>query len=125
MNVVLWILQGILALLFLFSGSTKLLQPKSKLAEDPRMGWTNDFSQQTIKLIGAAEVLGALGLILPGITGIAEILTPLAASGLTVIMIGATVTHIRRGEKQVWPMTIVIGVLAAVVAILRFGPYPL
>lgn len=111
--------------MFLAAGATKLSQSKSKLAQNARMAWVNDFSQPTIKMIAVLEILGAIGLILPGITGTAEILTPLAALGLVLIMAGATIVHARRGEKTAVPMTIVLWVLAAILAILRFGPYPL
>src|SRR5689334_21350829 len=79
-NVVVWIVQVVLALLFAFVGLGKLARPKEDLRE--RMGWVDDFSQGTIRLIGAAEVLGALGLVLPAATGVATWLTPTAAVGL-------------------------------------------
>jgi uncharacterized membrane protein YphA (DoxX/SURF4 family) len=118
MNVFLWILQILLAAMFLAAGLMKLSQPKSKLAENKNMGWTNDFSENQIKLIAGSEVLGALGLILPWATGIAKILTPLAACGFVVIMVGAIVVHARRKEQ--WVMQAVLGILALVVAIFRF-----
>ncbi len=122
MNVFLWIVAGLLAAFFLAAGLNKLAQSKAKLGESANMKWTEDFSAGTLKLIGAAEVLGALGLILSGAFGIATILVPLAATGLAIIMIGALVTHARRKEYQPLPINAVILVLAAVVAIFRFGP---
>jgi uncharacterized membrane protein YphA (DoxX/SURF4 family) len=122
MNVFLWIVAGVLAAFFLAAGLTKLTQSKAKLAENPQMGWTKDFSAGTIKLIGAAETLGALGLILPGAFDIAPVLVPLAASGLAVIMIGAIVTHARRKEPQPIIINIVVLILVLVVAVFRFGP---
>jgi len=68
------------------------------------------------------EILGAIGLILPAALGIATILTPLAAAGLALTMVGATLVHARRGEKSNIPVTLVLGALAAVVAVMRFGP---
>lgn len=118
MNVFLWILQIALAAVFLGSGLTKLLQPKEKL--QPMMGWTEDFSPGLIKLIGAAELLAALGLVLPWWTGIAPVLTPLAAVGLMAVMLGATVTHARRKEYPFAIGTVVLLVLAAIVAFGRF-----
>ncbi|GAA1720803.1 DoxX family protein [Kribbella yunnanensis] len=122
MNVFLWILAGVLAAFFLAAGATKLAQSRRKLLANPNMQWVEDFSAGTIKLIGAAEVLGAIGLILPAVLDIAPILTPLAAVGLAVIMLGAIVTHGRRKENQPIIINAVILVLAVVVAIFRFGP---
>src|SRR5882672_3416765 len=96
MNIFLWILQGLLAAFFLMAGLTKLAQPKSKLMENKNMGWTAGFSENSIKLLAGSEVLGALGLVLPWATGVAKILTPLAAVGLFVVMVGAVVVHARR-----------------------------
>lgn len=122
MNVFLWILAGVLAAFFLAAGATKLSQSHTKLLANPNMKWVEDFSPGAIKLIGAAEVLGAIGLILPAVLDIAPILTPLAAVGLAVIMLGAIVTHGRRKENQPIIINAVILVLAAVIAIFRFGP---
>ncbi|MBI3962282.1 MAG: DoxX family protein, partial [Deinococcus sp.] len=83
MNIVLWIVQGLLALGFLMAGATKLMRSKAQLA--PRMPWVEDFSLGTIRAIGAVEVLGALGLVLPTLMGILPWLTPLAALGLVAI----------------------------------------
>ena len=123
MNVVVWIVQVVLALLFAFVGLGKLARPKEDLRE--RMGWVDDFSQGTIRLIGAAEVLGALGLVLPAATGVATWLTPTAAVGLVVVMLGAVATHLRRREPQMLPVNVVLGLLAAFVAWQRFGPHAL
>ncbi|GAA0958323.1 DoxX family protein [Kribbella koreensis] len=122
MNVFLWILAGLLAALFLGAGGSKLAQSKEKLGANPNMKWTEDFSAGPLKLIGAAEVLAALGLILPGALDIAPILVPLAASGLVVLMAGAIVTHLRRKEYPPLLINTIILILALVVAIFRFGP---
>lgn len=122
MNVVLWIIAGVLAAAFLGAGVMKVLQPKEKLAT-AGMGWTNDFSVGAVKSIGALEILAAIGLILPAVTGIAPVLVPLAALGLLLTMIGAVVVHARRKEvPQVAPAVILL-LLAAVVVWGRFGPY--
>ena len=118
-EVVLWIISGLLAVAFLMAGAMKAMQPKAKLAEN--MAWVEDFSDNQIKGIGILEILGALGLILPVLTGIAPILTPLAAIGLVLTMIGAAATHIRRGENQMIIPNIVLGLLAAVAAFGWFG----
>ncbi|MPZ80371.1 MAG: DoxX family protein [Actinophytocola sp.] len=122
MNVFLWILQGFLAAMFLMAGVLKSAQPKEKLA--PRMPWVEDFSTGTVRLIGVVELLAALGLVLPGVTGIAPVLTPLAATGLAVTMVLAALTHARRKEYSGIATNAVILILAAVVAWGRFGPYP-
>ncbi|ABS04124.1 DoxX family protein [Kineococcus radiotolerans] len=122
MNVVLWIVAGLLALAFLGAGLMKLAQPRTKLAASG-MAWVEDSSDGKVKAIGALEVLGALGLILPAALGTATILTPLAAAGLAIVMLGAVVVHARRGESKALGGPLVLGVLALVLAILRFGPY--
>ena len=122
MNIVLWIIAGLLAFAFLAAGAMKLAQPKEKLAASG-MAWTETFSPGTVKLIGALEVLAALGLILPAALDIAPILVPLAALGLVLIMIGAAITHARRKENQMIGVNVVLLILAAIVAWGRFGPY--
>jgi len=111
MNVALWIVQGLLALLFLFAGISKFVMPVEEMTQQmPSMpGWFLHF-------IGACEVLGALGLILPGITGIKTGLTPLAAAGLVIIMIGAVVLTLMMGQTMAALLSLVTGVLAAFVA---------
>lgn len=122
MNVVLWIAAILLALAFLAAGSMKLRRSKEQIRESG-MAWVESFSPGTIKLIGAAEVLGAGGLILPPALGIAPVLAPLAATGLAVIMVGAIVTHARLGERQQVVVNLVLLILAVFVAIERFGSY--
>ncbi|MGW5721141.1 DoxX family protein [Amycolatopsis sp. NPDC003865] len=121
MNVVLWIVSGVLAALYLGAGGMKLVTPREKLLENPNMGWTADFSAAAIKGIGAVEILGALGLILPWALDIAPVLTPLAATGLAVVQIGAIIVHARRKETKALPMNVVLLVLAAFVAVGRFA----
>ena len=117
MNTVLWIVQGILAMMFLMAGMMKIMQPKEKMAE--KMGWVEDFSQGQIRGIGVLEVMGALGLILPTLTGIMPILTPLAAVGLALNMIGAFMTHLRR--KEIVPMGVMNMMLFAMAVFVAFG----
>ncbi|HEV8220094.1 MAG TPA: DoxX family protein [Streptosporangiaceae bacterium] len=123
MNITLWVIAGLLAFAFLAAGLTKLAQPRQKLAASPGMGWTENFSPGTIKLIGLMEVLAAIGLILPAALGITPVLVPLAALGLSLLMIGAAITHARRHELPMIAGNLVLLVLAAVVAWGRFGPY--
>lgn len=122
MDVALWVIAGVLAAGFLASGLMKLTRPKEKLAA-LGMGWTEQYSAGSVKAIGGLELLAAIGLIMPAVLGIAPVLVPLAATGLVLIMIGAVVTHGRRGEWQVIGVNIVLLVLAVLVAWGRFGPY--
>jgi uncharacterized membrane protein YphA (DoxX/SURF4 family) len=122
MNVVLWIIAGLLAAAFLAAGLMKVTGKREQLLE--KMPWVEDFSQGQVKAIGALEALGAIGLILPAATGIAPILTPLAAVGLALTMIGAVVVHLRRGDGVGTAVpSMVLGLLALLVAWGRFGPY--
>ena len=121
MNVVLWIIAGLLALAFLGAGLTKLTQPKEKLAAN--MGWVEDFSPGVVKLIGALEVLAAIGLVLPAALDIVPVLVPLAAVGPIALMLGAALTHARRKETPMIAINVVLLVLAVVVAWGRFGPW--
>ncbi|CAN5262273.1 hypothetical protein BH09ACT5_BH09ACT5_14650 [soil metagenome] len=123
MTIVLWILIGLLALVSLAVALMKLVRPKEKLAAmgDP-FAWTADFSQGQIRLIAVAELLGAVGLVLPGATGILPWVSGIAAVGIAILQVGAIVTHLRRGERAVIP-NIVIVVLAVVVAVLVFLGY--
>jgi uncharacterized membrane protein YphA (DoxX/SURF4 family) len=120
MNVVLWIVAGVLALAFLAAGLTKLTQPKEKLRAT--MAWVEDFSPGVVKGIGAVEVLAAIGLILPAALDVVPVLLPLAAVGLVVLMAGAAITHARHKEFPMIAINLVLLVLAAVVVWGRFGP---
>jgi uncharacterized membrane protein YphA (DoxX/SURF4 family) len=121
MNVFTWVVQVVLAVAFGASGVLKLTQPRAKLAK--KTPWMEDFSDNTVKLIGGLELLAGLGLILPAWTGIAPVLTPLAAAGLAIIMVLAAVVHIRRKEYDGVLVNAVLLGLAVVVAWSRFGPY--
>ena len=124
MNTALWITQGLLAVAFSMAGLMKLMQPKEKMRE--KMGWVDDFSQSQVRGIGMLEILAAIGLIVPGLTGILPILTPLAAVGLVLMMIGAAMTHMRRGgEAQMIMVNAMMLALAAFVAYGRFVLEPL
>ena len=121
MKVFLWIVAAVLAAAFVLAGLMKATQPKDKL--EPRLPWVEDFSAGTVRLIGVAELLGGLGLILPAATGIAPILTPIAATCLAVVMVLAAITHIRRKEPSGVAVNAVLFLLAAFVAWGRFGPW--
>ncbi|WP_020576986.1 DoxX family protein [Actinopolymorpha alba] len=123
MNVALWIVAGLLAVAFLVSGIGKLIVPKEKMAA---MGaasrWVEDFSPGALKAIGAVEVLGAVGLILPAALDIAPVLVPLAAVGTVLLFVGALITRLRRGEKVTIVADLVYLAMAVFVAWGRFGP---
>ena len=121
MNIALWIIQVLLALTFLASGTIKLARPRLALAA--QMPFVQDFSDAQIKGIGALEVLAAIGLIVPALTGIAPVFVPLAAVGLVLVMLGAAVLHARRKEIPNIFIALVILALAVFVAWGRFGPY--
>jgi uncharacterized membrane protein YphA (DoxX/SURF4 family) len=120
MAVVAWILQIVLAVAFLAAGVMKLARPRPALV-GAGMGWADDYSDGAVKGIGALEVLGAIGLVLPAFTGIAPILTPIAALGLAAVMAGAVVVHVRRKEPYVPPL--VLGLLSLVLAVIGFTLY--
>lgn len=122
MNVVLWIAAALLAVAFLMAGLMKLSRSKEQLAASGQ-GWVEGFGPTAIKGIGVAEILGAIGLILPALTGIAVGLVPLAATGLALLMVGAFITHVRRGERREMGANAVLFALAVFVAWGRFGPY--
>ncbi|GLY27062.1 DoxX family protein [Kineosporia sp. NBRC 101731] len=121
MNVVLWVIAGLLAAAFAAAGAMKVARSRSQIIEGG-MGWAESFTDTQVKLIGAVEVLGAIGLILPAALDIAPVLTPLAAAGLALTMAGAVVVHLRRGETSGAVPSLVLGLLALFVAVLRFGP---
>jgi uncharacterized membrane protein YphA (DoxX/SURF4 family) len=123
MDAGLWVAQGLLAVMFLMVGTAKVTKSKEELAE--RLDWVEDFSEGTIKFIGSVEILAAIGLILPGLTGIAPILVPIAATGLVVTQIGAVIVHVRRSEPQMIIGNVVLIALGLFVAWGRFGDYPL
>lgn len=122
MDTVLWIAQSLLAGIFLATGLIKLTQPRLKMASGP-MGWAADATDGQFRTIGLLEVVGAVGLILPGALGIAPGLVPLAALGLALTMIGAIVTHVRYGETGRLAVPIVLLGLALFVAVERIAAH--
>jgi hypothetical protein len=114
----LWIVQGLLAAVFLFAGGMKLVLPLEKLAGPVALPGL------FMRFIGVAEVLGALGLILPGLLRIRPGLTPLAAAGLVIIMVGATAITLASGELAAALISVVVGLLAAFVAYGRWRLAP-
>jgi hypothetical protein len=108
----LFIAQGLLAGVFTLAGGAKLLVPRDVLQE--RMHWAASWPRWRVKLLGLAEVLGAIGLVVPSKTGIAPMLTPVAAFCLAILMVGAIETHRRLGER-VMP-AVIVGALCLLVA---------
>ena len=122
METTLWIMQVLLAAIFLVTGTTKLTQPRQKMAAGP-MRWAADVTDRQFRTIGLLEVLGAIGLILPAALGIAPLLTPLAAVGLVLVLVGAIYTHVRYDESERLAVPIVVLALAVFVAVEGFGTY--
>ena len=114
-----WILAGALALSNLFAAGLKFLRTKEQLAASGQ-AWVEDFSPNAIKGIGVAELLGAIGLILPPLTHIAPILAPIAAIGVAVLQVGAGITHVRRKEYRMLSANGPLVILAVVVAVIGF-----
>lgn len=119
MDIALWIVSGVLAAAYLTAGIMKTFTPKEKLQTS--LPWAEDFSPATIKVIGISEALGAIGLILPWLTGIAPVLTPIAAAGLVIVQLLAIIVHIRRGETKVIVFNAVLLLAALFVAVFRFA----
>jgi putative oxidoreductase len=116
MKYALWIVQVLLALVFLATSAMKLLMPIDQLAAN--MEWVNAVPELLVRFIGLAEVAGALGLILPAATRVQPQLTPLAAAGLALIMVLAAIFHLSRGEA---PLVIANAVLFALAAFVAYG----
>ena len=118
MNIALWIAQALLAAIFLFAGGMKLVIPIEEMTKQmPMPGWFLHF-------IGVCEILGALGLILPWLKRIRPGLTPLAAAGLVIIMIGATVITLMISGIAMALVPLVVGILCAFVAYGRWRLTP-
>ena len=123
MKYVLWVLQVLLGLAFLAAGGMKLIQPYAELAQ--QMAWVSDVPEVLVRFIGVAEVLGGLGLILPAATRILPWLTPVAAAGLALDMLFATLFHLVRGEVGAAMVPLLLGLLAALVAYGRWRVVPI
>ncbi|HWH97982.1 MAG TPA: DoxX family protein [Pseudolysinimonas sp.] len=114
-----FVVASILALLALATGLMKIVRPKERLlAMGAPFAWAEDFSANQIRGIGALEVLGAIGVILPMALGIVPVLGPIAALGLALVQVGAFIVHARRGEKPY--LNLVVFALAGATAVLGF-----
>jgi uncharacterized membrane protein YphA (DoxX/SURF4 family) len=120
MNIALWILQVVLAMMFLWHGWLFVFPPPELLEVMDALlaGWFRVF-------LGVAEILAAIGLILPSLTRIQPWLTPLAAAGLMIVMLSATILHLSRGETSTVVTTTVLFVLVSVVAYMRWKVKPI
>jgi uncharacterized membrane protein len=117
MQIALWIASGLLAAAMLATGVMKLVTPRVELAKKFR--WAATWSDANVKLLGLAETLGAIGLVVPIVTGILAVLAPIAALALTVLMLGAVKTHVDLHEPIVAPA--ILALLGVFVALARFG----
>ncbi|KQO96599.1 DoxX family protein [Leifsonia sp. Leaf264] len=115
MIVALWIVTGLLAILFVAAGAMKTV--RSRAALQPQMAYVEDFSDGQVKTIGILEVLGGIGLVLPMALGILPWLTPLAAFALFITMVAAFFVHLRRGEGRQTAPVWVLGGLSLIVGI--------
>jgi hypothetical protein len=125
MNTALWIVAGLLAAVMV-TGSAKMFVPRERMAA---MGgkatrWVEDFSPGALRALGVVELLGAIGLILPGLLGIAPVLVPVTATCVALLFVGAVTMRLRRGERVTIVGDLVYLVMAVVVAWGRFGPEP-
>jgi uncharacterized membrane protein YphA (DoxX/SURF4 family) len=116
-KIAVWIASALLALAFIAAGGGKLLASSADLRHSAQ-----GVPVALLKLAGAAEVLGAIGLVVPAATRIKPVLTPIAAVGLVLTMVGATITNIAVGEPATAVVTVALGLVAALVAWARFGP---
>jgi hypothetical protein len=124
MNLALWIAAGLLAAVLLVASISKMFVPKEKMAGmlGAASRWVEDFSPGALKAIAALEFLGAVGLILPAVLGIAPVLVPLAATGTALLFAGAVLMRVRRGERATIVGDLIYLALAVFVAWGRFGP---
>jgi hypothetical protein len=120
-NTVLWIVAGLLAVVFLAGGVTKLTRSREQLAGSG-FGFVEDLGDGTVRTIGALELLAAVGLTVPAAVDVVPVLVPVTAVGVVLLMVGAVITHLRRREAQVVAVPLLLLALAVIVAWGRFGP---
>ena len=121
MQIVVGVVSWVLAVAFLVGGIVRLIVPAARYGQWPNQQWILAVPRAGVVAISVAEILGAVGLVVPILTGIAPILAPIAACGLAAIMVGALVFHLRRHERPNVPVAIVLIVLLLFVAIARFA----
>jgi putative oxidoreductase len=123
LHITLWVAQVILAAMFLMSGFMKVAQPIAELSK--MLPWTAEVPEPLVRFIGVAELLGAVGLILPSLLRIQPKLTPIAALALAVVMLFAAIFHVSRGETPAIGMNVVLIAVAAFIAWGRFNKAPI
>lgn len=123
LHIGLWCVQGLLGALFVMAGSMKATQPIAELAK--QMAWVERFSPEMVRFIGVSELLGGIGLLLPAITRVKPVLTPLAGAALALVMVLAAGHHLTNGEAGFVVPNLVLGGLAAFVAWGRFKAAPI
>ncbi|MFE2019395.1 DoxX family protein [Streptomyces sp. NPDC059499] len=114
MEIAYWIVAGLLGVFYLYAGGKKVAQRKEQLA--PMMGWVDTVPMRLVRIIGVVEILGAAGLVLPPLTGIAPVLAVVAALGFLVLQVLATGLHLSRGEVRETGLNVALIVLAGVAA---------
>ncbi|MFI6649073.1 DoxX family protein [Streptomyces sp. NPDC050529] len=114
MEIAYWIVAGLLAAFYLYAGGKKAAQSQERLA--PMMGWVDTVPMWLVRVIGAVEIIGAAGLVLPPLTGIAPFLAMAAALGLLALQVTATALHLSRGEVKETGLNAALIALAAVTA---------
>jgi putative oxidoreductase len=123
LNISLWVAQVLLALMFFMTGTMKTTQPIEELAKS--MSWVNDFSPGMVRFIGASELLGGIGLLLPSLLRIRPLLTPLAALGLFIVMSLAFIYHVSKGEYELLPINSILGTIALFIVWGRYKKVPI
>ena len=121
MTIATWIASALLAALYLMAGGMKAFLPAARIPK--QFPFVEDFGVGGVRVIGALELLGAVGVILPRLTGILPILAPIAATALVVVQVLAIIVHLRRKETQSLPFNVVLLLLAAFVAIAGFAGF--
>jgi hypothetical protein len=118
MNTLIWIIQGVLAVFFLIPGTMKLIIPKQKMIDMKKL--KPGGAVLPVRMLGFVELLGAIGIIVPFLTGIFPILTPIAAVGFGLVMVGAFIEHYHKEEYKILPLLIFVFFLSLLVAWYRF-----
>ena len=122
MNLILWSTTGLLTVAALTGGISKTFVSQDKLAHVPGGGWTSDHTAGFVKTLGVLELLAVAGFTLPAVVEVLPVLVPITAACWILLMVGATITHLRRGERTFVALNLVYLALAAFIAWGRFGP---
>src|SRR5689334_7543473 len=123
MSAVLWLLQIVLALVFLALGLLMVTRSREQLLRV--LPWVEDFPAPVVTIVGVLELLGAVCLVLPAVFGVWTVLVPVAATALAILLVGVIVQYVSRRETSRLPGPLALLVAAAAVAVGRFGRWPL